>query len=65
VCVTKEDGEVSWLCSDVLDPAASPEFAQNLFGFFEQAIVAHPGRWWASHLLQDYPVQSLKEAAHD
>jgi len=65
VCVTNEDGEVSWLCSDVLDPAASPEFAQTLFGFFEQAIVSHPGRWWASHLLQDYPVQSLKESAHD
>lgn len=65
LCVTDDAGEVSWLCSDVLDPETSPEFAQRLFGFLEKNILAHPGKWWASHLLQDYPIQSPKELAHD
>lgn len=65
LCITNDAGEVSWLCSEVLDPETSPDFAQTLFTFLETCILAHPGKWWASHLLQDYPLQSSKELAHD
>ena len=65
LCVTSDEGEVSWLCSDVFDPDTDPHAAENLFAFFETCILAHPGKWWASHLFPDYPIQSLKEDAHD
>jgi hypothetical protein len=58
VCVTNAKGEVSWLCSNVYNPETDTQFAQSLFGFFEASILENPGKWWASHLLQDYPVHS-------
>ena len=57
VSVTNAEGEVSWLCSDVYNPETDTHFAQSLFGFFETSILENPGKWWASHLLQDYPVR--------
>ena len=57
VSVTNNEGEVSWLCSDVYNPETDTHFAQSLFGFFETSILENPGKWWASHLLQDYPVR--------
>jgi hypothetical protein len=61
--VTNEKGEVSWICSEVLDPDLQTDFETRLFHFFETQILAWPGRWWASHLLEDYPVQPGTECA--
>jgi lauroyl/myristoyl acyltransferase len=63
--LTNDAGEVTWLCSEVLDPEKSPDFAQTLFDFLEKCILAHPGKWWASHLLQDYPIHSPKDHVND
>jgi hypothetical protein len=60
VCSTNSEGEVSWLCSDVYDPESSADYETQLFQFFEKCILENPGKWWASHLLQDYPVQALE-----
>jgi lauroyl/myristoyl acyltransferase len=72
VSVTNAEGEVSWLCSDVYNPETDTHFAQSLFGFFETSILENPGKWWASHLLQDYPVRialssnaQASEVTHD
>jgi lauroyl/myristoyl acyltransferase len=72
VSVTNNEGEVSWLCSDVYNPETDTHFAQSLFGFFETSILENPGKWWASHLLQDYPVRialssnaQASEVTHD
>jgi lauroyl/myristoyl acyltransferase len=62
VCITNLEGEVSWLCSDVFDPETSADYETQLFQFFEKCILENPGKWWASHLLQDYPVQALESA---
>ena len=55
--VARTDTRIDWLCSSVLDPAQDPDCAQQLFGFLEEPILAYPGRWWAAHLLGDFPVQ--------
>jgi len=66
VCVTDSQGGVRWLCSDVLDPRSTPKFETQLFQFMERCILQHPGKWWASHLLQDFPIQdSASEVSYD
>jgi hypothetical protein len=72
VSVINNEGEVSWLCSDVYNPETDTHFAQSLFGFCETSILENPGKWWASHLLQDNPVRNaltsnaqVSEVTHD
>jgi lauroyl/myristoyl acyltransferase len=55
VCVTDDDGRVRWLCSDIHDPLTDSDSAAKCFAHLERAILAHPGHWWAAHLLNDYP----------
>jgi lauroyl/myristoyl acyltransferase len=62
VCLAQSDTRLRWLCSDLFDPQQDPECAARAFGFLDSAILAHPGRWWASHLLGDYP---RKEVCND
>ena len=59
VCVTGTDGEIRWLCSEIHDPETDPQSAQKCFAHLEQAILSHPGHWWAAHLLNDYPCRSI------
>jgi lauroyl/myristoyl acyltransferase len=58
LCVTQDNGDVSWICSNVYDPLMEPDTETKLFAIFEQHILAHPGKWWAAHLLQDFPTRS-------
>lgn len=58
LCMTQDNGSVTWVCSDVFDPLVETDAEPKLFAFFEQHILAHPGKWWAAHLLQDFPTRS-------
>lgn len=58
---------VEWAWSAIVDPQAfthlpAPQsyeaMAAPLFAFLEAGILARTGRWWASHLLGDFAVQS-------
>lgn len=59
LCVTKNDTSIEWLCSDLLDPAQDTNCAQKLFGFLGSSIIDYPGRWWAAHLLGDFPADGV------
>lgn len=59
VCVTDANGGLHWLCSEIHDPQTDPLSAQKCFAHLEQAILDYPGRWWAAHLLNDYPCRSI------
>ena len=58
VCLTDDKGRVRWLCSDIHDPMTDSDSAAKCFAHLERAILAHPGHWWAAHLLNDYPSRS-------
>ena len=58
VCLTGQDGTVRWLCSDVYDPQLDPDAGAHCFAHLQQCILANPGRWWAAHLLNDFPIRS-------
>jgi lauroyl/myristoyl acyltransferase len=39
-----------------IGPAADPAAIAAVYGFFSQAILAHPGGWWAADLLPNMPL---------
>lgn len=62
------DNAVEWKWSALVDPYqfSKMEEAQAreamyapLFAFLETGIRAHPGRWWAAHLLGDFQTETL------
>ena len=59
VCLSDDSGNVRWLCSDIYDPQTDAQSVQKCFAHLEKAIIDHPGHWWASHLLNDYPTRSV------
>jgi lauroyl/myristoyl acyltransferase len=62
LCVTQTDGSICWLCSDIVDPQQDALYAGKLYHFLEEQILAHPGCWWAAHLLDDYPIKAENSA---
>lgn len=61
VCLTDDSGNVQWFCAEVVDPACDSFAYAKLFTFLETVILQNPGRWWASHLLQDCPVRAQND----
>jgi SAM-dependent methyltransferase len=43
------------LALSVIGPARDPSTVAQVYDFFSHAILADPGRWWASDLLPDMP----------
>jgi lauroyl/myristoyl acyltransferase len=62
------DNAVEWTWSGLVDPRQYPNGDDTLareamyaplFAFLEAGIRAHPGRWWAAHLLGDFKTEPL------
>lgn len=58
---------VEWAWSEPVDPRNFPDpmtaqareaMVAPLFAFLEAGLRAHPGRWWGSHLLGDFQVET-------